>query len=145
MKISDKSYERVTSILEDICDVCETEDYYEDWEDIARASFCTYLDDLDADRYDMTCEAIREQITVLYSDGRNNYAKGVHAAFCGYLIERREYLDLNGFYDEPYEPDDTEDEDEMEEYREAMEEYAENKAYTDIVDKWINAVCKMKI
>ena len=49
-RISDESYERVTEILEDIGYACETSDYYEDWEDVARSSFCT-MDDLDADCY----------------------------------------------------------------------------------------------
>ena len=56
LKISDESYERANEILEDIGYVCETSDYYEDWEDIARSSFCV-MDDLDADRYNMTCAA----------------------------------------------------------------------------------------
>ena len=49
LRISDESYERVTDILEDIGCACETSDYYEDWEDIARSSFCV-IDDLDAER-----------------------------------------------------------------------------------------------
>ena len=40
LRISDESYERVTEILEDIGYACETSDYYEDWEDVARSSFC---------------------------------------------------------------------------------------------------------
>lgn len=48
LRISDESYERVTEILEDIGYACETSEYYEDWEDVARSSFCI-MDDLDAD------------------------------------------------------------------------------------------------
>lgn len=47
LRISDESYERVTDILENIGCACETSDYYEDWEDVARPSFCV-MDELDA-------------------------------------------------------------------------------------------------
>ena len=66
LRISDESYERVTEILEDIGYACETSDYYEDWEDVARSSFCI-MDDLDADCYDMTCAAVVEKIVDLYA------------------------------------------------------------------------------
>lgn len=83
-RISDESYERVTEILEDIGYACETSDYYEDWEDVARSSFCI-MDDLDADCYDMTCAAVVEKIVDLYAEGDTNYAKGIHSAFQRYL------------------------------------------------------------
>lgn len=38
LRISDESYERVAEILEDIGYACEVSDYFEDWEDVARAS-----------------------------------------------------------------------------------------------------------
>lgn len=40
LRISDESYDRVTEILEDIGYACETSDYFEDWEDVVRSSFC---------------------------------------------------------------------------------------------------------
>lgn len=102
LRISDESYERVTEILEDIGYACETSDYYEDWEDVARSSFCI-MDDLDADCYEMTCAAVVEKIVDLYAEGDTNYAKGIHSAFQGYLTERRDYLEFNGYYDKPEE------------------------------------------
>lgn len=87
IKISDESYERVNDILEDIGCACETSDYYEEWEDFVRSSFCI-MDDLDAERYEMTCEAIREKLTDL-KDENKNYAKGIHSAFLGYLKATR--------------------------------------------------------
>ena len=118
LRISDESYERVTDILEDIGCACETSDYYEDWEEIARPSFCV-MDDLDADQYDMTCAAVAEKITDL-NDENKNYAKGIHSAFLGYLKERRDYLEFNGYYDKPELPEDA-DEDDIDLYNEKME------------------------
>lgn len=68
IRISDESYERVGEILEDIGYACEIADYYEDWEDVARDSFCV-MDGLDDDQYDMTCAAVAEKIEELYEDG----------------------------------------------------------------------------
>lgn len=70
LRISEESYERVTDILEDIGCACETSDYYEDWEEIARPSFCV-MDNLDADQYDMTCAAVAEKITDLNDENKN--------------------------------------------------------------------------
>lgn len=109
LRISDESYERVTDILEDIGCACETSDYYEDWEGIARSSFCI-MDELDAERFEMTCEAIREKIIDL-NDENKNFAKGVHSAFLGYLKERRDYLEFNGYYDKPELPEDADEDD----------------------------------
>lgn len=145
MTISVESYERVTAILDDINDVCEIKDYYEDWEEMARPSFCTFLDDLDPDQYDMTCAAVKERITELNAMGERNLAMGIRTAFYGYLTERRDYLDFNGFYDEPDKPDDDADEDELDEYREAMEIFGNNKAYTDVVEKWIETIGNLEL
>ena len=120
LRISDESYERVTEILEDIGYACKTSDYYEDWENIARPSFCV-MDALDAERYEMTCEAIREKIIDL-NDKNKNFAKGIHAAFLGYLKERRDYLEFNGYYDKPELPEDA-DEDDIDLYNELLEKY----------------------
>lgn len=54
MKVSDESYERGENILEDIGYACEIEDDFEEWEDVARPSFETFLDDLDIEEFDMT-------------------------------------------------------------------------------------------
>lgn len=145
MRISDESYERVVAILDDIRSVCEIKDYYEDWEDMARPSFCTFMDDLDNNQYDMTCAAVKEKIVDLNAVGERNYAMGIMTAFRGYLEERREYLDFNGFYDEPEKPDEDADEDELDEYLEAAERFNENKAYIDVVDKWIENIWKLKL
>ena len=101
MKISDESYERVENILEDIGYACEIEDDFEEWEDVARPSFETFLDDLDTEQFDMTCEAIKERINSEYDNGNENYAKGIRAAFVGYLEERLDYLAVTDDEDDP--------------------------------------------
>ena len=139
LRISDESYERVTEILEDIGYACETSDYYEDWEDVARSSFCI-MDDLDADCYDMTCAAVVEKIADLYAEGDTNYAKGIHSAFQGYLTERRDYLEFNGYYDEPDELPEDADEDDIDLYNEKMERYEAYEGIINTVEKWINVL-----
>lgn len=86
LRISDESYERVNSILEDIDYACETADYYEDWEDVARSSFCV-MDDLNSEQYEMTCAAVVEKITDLYAEESANYAKGYSSRI--YRLSRR--------------------------------------------------------
>ena len=135
LRISDESYERVTDILEDIGCACETSDYYEDWEDIAGSSFCI-MDDLDADQYDMTC--------ALYDNGETNYAKGIHSAFYGYLRERRDYLEFNGYYDKPELPEDA-DEDDIDLYNEKMERYEAYEELINAVDKWIEKMNRLEL
>ena len=137
LRISDESYERVTDILEDIGCACETSDYYEDWEDIARSSFCV-IDDLDAER-----EAIREKIIDL-NDENKNYAKGIHSAFLGYLKERRDYLEFNGYYDKPELPEDA-DEDDIDLYNEKMERYEAFEGIINAVDKWIDKMNRLEL
>ncbi len=141
LKISDESYERVAEILDDIGYACETADYYEDWEDVARASFCI-MDDLDNDRYDMTCAAVREKIADLYAEESVNLAKGIHAAFLGYLRERRDYLEFNGYYDKPELPEDADEED-IREYDELMERYESYESIINTVQKWIDEIGRL--
>ena len=136
IKISDESYERVNNILDDIGFVCDTEDDYDQWEDIARPSFETFLDELDTNQFDMTCAAVRDRIFDDYNFGKENYAKGIRAAFIGYLKDRRDYLDYTGEYDPPELPEDA-DEDDHRYYYEEMEAYIEKKAYIDTIEKWI--------
>ena len=61
-----------------------------------------------------------EKIEELYDNGETNYAKGTHSAFYGYLRERRDYLEFNGYYDKPELPEDA-DEDDIVLYNEKME------------------------
>ena len=114
-RISDESYERVTEILEDIGYACDTDDEYEEWEEVARSSFASVLDELDTNQFDMTCAAISESIHDEYFEGNENYAKGIRTAFYGYLTERRDYLDFYEDYDKPELHDDA-DENEISEY-----------------------------
>lgn len=144
-KISDESYERVTVILEDIGYACDVRDYYEEWEDVARSSFSTVLDDLDTNQFNMTCAAIRERIIDEFADGNENYAKGIKAAFYGYLKERRDYLEFNGYYDKPELPDDDEDEYEMQKYEDAKAKYDAYEEYTKVVDEWIDTIGKTEL
>ena len=136
IKISDESYERVSNILDDIGFACDTEDDYDQWEDIARPSFETVLDELNTEQFDMTCAAVRERIIDDYNFGKENYAKGIRAAFIGYLRDRREYLDYTGEYDPPELPEDADEEDQRD-YDEEMEAYTEKKAYIDTIERWI--------
>ena len=76
-RISDESYERVEVILEDIGYACDIEEEYQEWEDVARSSFATVMDELDSNQFDMTCSAIRERIIDEYDNGNENYAKGI--------------------------------------------------------------------
>ena len=135
-RISEESYERVNNILDDIGFACDTEDNYDQWEDIARPSFETFLDELDTNQFDMTCAAVRERIIDEYDSGKGNYAKGIRKAFIGYLKDRREYLDYTGEYDPPELSEDA-DESELRYYDEEMEAYTEKKAYIDTIEKWI--------
>ena len=138
-RISDESYERVTEILEDIGYACDTDDEYEEWEEVARSSFASVLDELDTNQFDMTCAAISESIHDEYFEGNENYAKGIRTAFYGYLTERRDYLDFYEDYDEPELPDDV-DENEISEYEEKMEVYNRKKEYSECVEKWISDI-----
>lgn len=141
-RISEESYERVTEILEDIGYACDVEEEYEEWEDVARSSFASVLDELDTNQFDMTCAAISESIHDEYSEGNENYAKGIRTAFSGYLCERRDYLYFYEDYDKPELPDDA-DENEISEYEEKMEVYNRRKEYSGCVEKWIAEIGKI--
>ena len=138
-RISEESYERVTEILEDIGYACDVEEEYEEWEDVARSSFASVLDELDTNQFDMTCAAISESIHDEYFEGNENYAKGIRTAFYGYLTERRDYLDFYEDYDKPELHDDA-DENKISEYEEKMEVYNRKKEYSDCVEKWISDI-----
>lgn len=142
LRIFDESYERVTEILEDIGYACETADYYEDWEDVARASF-SIMDDLNSEQYEMTCAAVAEKIIDLFAEGSANYARGIQAAFIGYLGERRDYLELNGYNDKPDELPDDADEDDVDLYDELMERYEAYEGIINSIDKWIEKAEKI--
>lgn len=139
LRISDESYERVAEILEDIGYACEVSDYYEDWEDVARSSFCV-MDDLNSEQYEMTCAAVAKKITDLFTEDSANYARGIQAAFIGYLRERRDYLELNGYADKPDELPDDAEEDDVDLYDELMERYEAYVGIIKSIDKWIEKV-----
>ena len=127
IRISDESYERVNNILDDIDFACDTEDDYDQWEDMARPSFETFFDELDTDQFDMTCAAVRERIIDEYDSGNENYSKGIRAAFIG-------YLNYTGEYDPPELPEDADESDRMY-YDEETEAYTEKKVYMDTIEK----------
>ena len=141
LRISDESYERAAEILEDIGNSCETADYSADWAAVASSSF-SLLDEFDNDQFDMTCGAVYEKIVDLYDEGKSNYAKGIQAAFIGYLGERRDYLEFNGYYDKPDFPENADD-DAVDLYNELMERYESYEEIINAVDKWIDVVLKM--
>jgi len=90
--ISEEAYERVQNIIEDINICCETEDDYNEWEDIAASSIGGFMDELDTEQFKAVCEALREWIDD-NSSSDMNMAMGVKTAFERYLRERIEYLD----------------------------------------------------
>jgi hypothetical protein len=92
LRISDESYERVQNAIEDIGYCCETEDNYDQWEDIAASSMAGFLDDLDSEQLEMTVAAFGEYI-IDKADDDMNMAMGVKTALARYLRERLEYLD----------------------------------------------------
>lgn len=92
LRISDESYERVQNAIEDLGYCCELEDDYEQWEDIAASSMASFLDDLDAEQFEMTVAAFIEYITDK-ADEDMNMAMGVKTALARYIRERLEYLD----------------------------------------------------
>lgn len=143
-RISDESYERVTEILEDIGYACDTDGEYEEWEEVARSSFASVLDELDTNQFDMTCAAIKERISEEYAEDNENYANGIRTAFYGYLCERRDYLDFYEDYDKPELSDDA-DEIEISEYEEKMEVYNRKKEYSECVEKWIDEIRKLTL
>lgn len=67
-------------------------------------------------------------------------AKGIHSAFQGYLTERRDYLEFNGYYDKPDELPEDADEDDIDLYNEKMERYEAYEGIINAVDKWIEKV-----
>lgn len=142
LRISDESYERVGEILEDIGYACETADYYEDWEDVARSSF-SIMDELDSEQYEMTCAAVAEKIADLFAEESTNYARGIQAAFVGYLGERRDYLELNGYDEKPDELPDDADDDDIDLYDELMERYEAYEGIISSIDKWVEKVGKI--
>ena len=138
-RISDESHERVTEILEDIGYACDVEEEFEEWEEVARSSFASVLDELDTNQFDMTCAAIKERIVDEYAEDNDNYAKGIRTAFYGYLCERRDYLDFYEDYDKPELSDDA-DENEISEYEEGLKVYNRKKEYSGCVEKWIDEI-----
>ena len=91
----------------------------------------------------MTCEAIREKIIDL-NDENKNFSKGIHSAFLGYLKERRDYLEFNGYYDKPELPEDA-DEDDIDLYNEKMERYDAFEGIINAVDKWIEKMNRLEL
>ncbi len=90
----------------------------------------------------MTCAAVKEKISERFEDGEENFAKGIRAAFHGYLCERRDYLDFSEEFDRPELPEDADDY-EISQYEEEMESFYEKKEYNDCVEKWIAEIGKI--
>lgn len=79
LDISDKSYERVNKAIKEIGNCCDTEEDYQQWEDIAASVIDAFFDELDTDQMIMTCEAFCENIADK-SGGDLNFARGLKAA-----------------------------------------------------------------
>lgn len=78
-EISEASYERVQKAIEDINICCVTEDDYNEWEDIASSSIAAFIDDLNDEQLEMTCDAFVEYIEDTFKSDRN-MALGVKTA-----------------------------------------------------------------
>lgn len=78
-EISEASYERVQKAIEDINICCVTEDDYNEWEDIASSSIAAFIDDLNEEQLEMTCDAFVEYIEDTVKSDRN-MALGVKTA-----------------------------------------------------------------
>ena len=78
-EISEASYERVQKAIEDINICCVTEDDYNEWEDIASSSIAAFIDDLNDEQLEMTCDAFVEYIEDTVKSDRN-LALGVKTA-----------------------------------------------------------------
>ena len=78
-EISEASYERVQKAIEDINICCVTEDDYNEWEDIASSSIAAFIDDLNDEQLEMTCDAFVEYIEDTVKSDRN-MALGVKTA-----------------------------------------------------------------
>ena len=78
-EINEASYERVQNAIEDINICCVTEDDYNEWEDIASSSIAAFIDDLNDEQLEMTCDAFVEYIEDTVKSDRN-MALGVKTA-----------------------------------------------------------------
>ena len=108
LRISDKSYERVQDLIEDIGYCCEVEDDYDQWEDIAASSMAGFLDDLDAEQLEMTVAALEEYI-IDTADTDMNMAMGIKIALTRYIRERLDFLDIHVIPDVKLSLDEDED------------------------------------
>ena len=79
IEINEASYERVQNAIEDINICCVTEDDYNEWEDIASSSIAAFIDDLNDEQLEMTCDAFVEYIEDTVKSDRN-MALGVKTA-----------------------------------------------------------------
>lgn len=88
------SHEIVINAVEDIRHCCAVEDDFGQWSDIAASSIQSFLEDLDADQLDETCEAFMD-----YADdcADKNLSEGIKDGLRLCLEE------MLGFFDEPLE------------------------------------------
>lgn len=85
-----EAHERVLNAVEDIGHCCEVKDDYGQWSDIAASSIQSFLEDLDADQLDETCEAFMD-----YADdcADKNLSEGIKDGLRLCLEEMLELLD----------------------------------------------------
>lgn len=69
--------------------------------------------------------------------------RGIQAAFIGYLGERRDYLELNGYDEKPDELPEGADEDDVDLYDELMERYEAYVGIIKSIDEWIEKVSRI--
>ena len=104
-EISNESYERVQSAIEDIGYCCATEDDYTEWEDIAASSIGAFIEALNDVQLEMTCAAFREYINET-AETDLNMAMGVKTALARAIREMLETID----FEAPVIDEDDEDE-----------------------------------
>lgn len=85
-----EAHERVLNAVEDIGHCCEVKDDYGQWSDIAASSIQSFLEDLDADQLDETCEAFMD-----YADdcADKNLSEGIKDSLRLCLEEMLEFFD----------------------------------------------------
>lgn len=86
---TNEAHERVPNAVDDIMNCCAVEDDYGQWMDIAASSIQAFLEDLDADQLDETCEAFMD-----YADDctDKNLSEGIKEGLRLCLEEMLEFI-----------------------------------------------------
>ena len=136
--ISDESYERVESAVNEVKSVCATEDDYMEWEDVAASAMEFVFDELDEDQLKMTVSAFIEYINDT-ADEDENMALGIKTAVIRCLREKADSMDM---YDKEYYEDDY---DENEDSEERGETEPQENPLRAVIREQIRRIEKVKV